>query len=121
MTGCEAEYEIIPGYQAIRVNRPLVGLLEKHLTRLGIEIEPPSPFGQAGSTDLGNVSQVVPSAHPLYKIADAAPHTVEFCRAAGTEEAFEISLKVAQALALTGAECLLDPQKMDQIQAAFKA
>ena len=121
MTGCEAEYEIVPGYQAIKINRPLVGLLEERLTELGIEIEPPSPYGQAGSTDLGNVSQVVPAAHPLYKIADAAPHTVEFCQAAATEEAFETSLKVAQALALTGADCLLDPEKMARVKAAFKA
>lgn len=120
MTGCEAEYEIIPGYQAVKSNRVLDKITAGHLARFGIEIEEPSPYGRPGSTDLGNVSQKIPSIHPLFKIADAAPHTVEFCAAAGTDEAFGVALTMAKALALTGAECLLEPETLAQVKEEFK-
>ncbi len=120
MTGCEAAYEIIHGYQAIKVNPALDKMLAEYLTQSGIQAEEPFPYGRPGSTDLGNVSQKVPASHPLFKIADAAPHTAEFCTAAGTGEAFETALKVAKALALTGARCMLEPETLARVKESFQ-
>ena len=69
---------------------------------------------------MGNVSQRIPAIHPLFKIDDSVPHTAEFCTSAGTEEAFEKALVVAEALALTGAQCLLDPEVLARVKADFK-
>ena len=120
MTGCEAEYEVIRGYQAIKVNPALDEMIGEYLAQAGIRVEEPSPHGRPGSTDMGNVSQKVPSSHPMFKIADNAPHTSEFCAAAGTAEAFDTALKMAKALALTGARCLLEPETLARVKEDFQ-
>ncbi len=45
-------------------------------------------FISVGSTDMGNVSQVVPCINPCFDIGTRAPHySVAFHEAAGTNEA----------------------------------
>ena len=120
MTGCEPDYHVTYGYQAVKVNRTMLDLVEAELKELGIEADPPNPYGQPGSTDLGNVSQKVPAVHPLYAITDqAAPHTVEFCGFAGTAEAYDITLKMASALAKAAARIVGDPDILRQVKEEF--
>ena len=121
MTGCEADYTVTHGYEAIKVNRVMLELVAEELAELGISADPPNAHGQPGSTDLGNVSQKLPAVHPLYKITgEAAPHTVEFCAAAGTQEAFEATMKMASALAKAAARIVEDPQMLQRIKEEFK-
>ncbi|GJJ06039.1 hypothetical protein Clacol_000226 [Clathrus columnatus] len=58
-----------------------------------------------GSTDFGNVTYVVPGLHPAYTIPtlpNGKNHTKAFTDAARTEEAHNMSISVAKALAHTG-------------------
>ncbi len=61
------------------------------------------PHGSGGSTDMGNVSQVVPSIHPMLAIhgAGGPPHTIEFAAAAASPEGDACALVGAAALAAT--------------------
>ncbi len=64
-----------------------------------------------GSTDAGNISQVVPTIHPYIKIGadDLIPHTVPFREAAVSQRGDEALIKGAKALALTALKLATDP------------
>jgi amidohydrolase len=121
MTGCEADYTVTHGYEAIKINHTMLDLVAKGFEQAGLVPDPPNPFGQGGSTDLGNLSQKVPAVHPMYKVYEGpAPHTEEFCEISKTDEAMEISLKVGGALAKAAAAIMLDPDKMRQVKEEFE-
>lgn len=66
-----------------------------------------------GSTDQGNVSQVVPALHGLIGIPvqdGAKNHTRQFTAAAGTEEAHGRMITAGKAMAMTGWRLLVDDE-----------
>ncbi|MGD7022950.1 M20 family metallopeptidase [Rossellomorea vietnamensis] len=74
-----------------------------------------------GSTDAGNISQVVPTIHPFIKIGpdNLVGHTVPFREAAASPQGDEALIKGAKALALTGLELLTDHQKLSAVKEEF--
>ncbi|MFD2628104.1 M20 family metallopeptidase [Oceanobacillus kapialis] len=74
-----------------------------------------------GSTDAGNVSQVVPTIHPHIKIgsSDLVGHTVEFREAARSEKGDEALIKGAKASALTALQLLTNPALFEEIKQEF--
>ncbi|MEI4769646.1 amidohydrolase [Psychrobacillus sp. FJAT-51614] len=75
------------------------------------------------STDVGNISYVVPTARPSIKIGpdDLIAHTIEFREAAKSEAANEALIKGAKALATTGYRILTDAKLLHQIRKDFNA
>lgn len=71
-----------------------------------------------GSTDAGNISQVVPTIHPFIKIGpeNLVGHTVPFREAAASPQGDEALIKGAKALALTGLKLLTDHQLLSAIK-----
>jgi len=65
-----------------------------------------------GSTDMGNVSQVVPAIHPMYKIGDGTQqsHTREFAFVTNMLTAYEKTLVVAKAMAMTAIDLFISPE-----------
>jgi amidohydrolase len=77
-----------------------------------------------GSSDIGNVSHVVPAVHVFVAIADReplSPHTTEFQVAAATPFADAAILRSGKALALTACDVLVDPQFLRAIKTEFAA
>lgn len=74
-----------------------------------------------GSTDMGNVSQVVPSIHPMIAVSppDIAIHTEDFVGFAGGPEGDAAVLDGAKALACTMADLWLDPGALPRIREEF--
>ncbi len=73
-----------------------------------------------GSSDMGNVSQVVPSIHPTFGVGTPTlTHSAEFTAVSATEAAHENMLSVAKALAMTGVELALDPEMVRRAKADF--
>jgi amidohydrolase len=73
----------------------------------------------AGSTDMGNVSQVVPSIHPTIGI-DSLPavnHQPEFAAHCVTAAAERALLDAAVALAWTALDCATDPARAARLRA----
>src|SRR5438445_12911231 len=63
------------------------------------------PVDSTGSSDMRNVSRVVPSIHPTFAIgAMALNHTPGFTQMRATDAAHEAMLQVAQARALTAVD-----------------
>lgn len=99
-------------------------IFKGYAERFGLDYSDPNTGCLTGvSTDAGNVSQVVPTLHPTYQLGDgtAANHTSEFANAAVTPEAFDVTLKVAKALALTALEALSSPDTLNNIRREFDA
>ncbi len=73
-------------YQNMLTNACLGELYIKNAEALGVKMEEDEEkkSSPTGSTDMGNVSHVVPSIHPMYYIGtQAANHTRQFTDAAG--------------------------------------
>ncbi|QFT88004.1 p-aminobenzoyl-glutamate hydrolase subunit B [Bacillus sp. THAF10] len=76
-----------------------------------------------GSTDVGNVSQVVPTIHPYIKIGDSAlvAHTEAFKAAARSPQGDHALLVGAEALALVGLRLLTDVELLERVKGEFSA
>jgi len=75
-----------------------------------------------GSTDMGNISQVIPSLHPWLSIpgADVPIHSHDFAALADTPEAYEVMFEAAVALAWTIAAAATTPTERERfVSAAF--
>jgi amidohydrolase len=122
MTGTEVE--ITPSalpYREIAPNAPLEEAFTRHATRRGRTVTPYDMADGTGSTDMGNVSQVVPGLHGMLDIDDAAlPHTEAFEVAAGSPRGDATVIDGAAVLAGVAAEAFLDPELLTRAKAAFE-
>ena len=108
MTGAALEvtnYEL--SYEDLKTNEALSEAYNENLRALGIT-DIKSPIKGAGSSDIGNVSNVVPTIHPYLGISETPiiGHTREFAAATVTDFAHERLLTGALALAYTGLDVL---------------
>ena len=71
---------------------------------------------------MGNVSQVVPSVHPMVAVAspDVSLHTEEFASAAASEAGHEGLLDAAKAMAMTVVDVVSQPEALEKIKQAFQ-
>ncbi|MBJ8191477.1 peptidase dimerization domain-containing protein, partial [Bacillus cereus] len=91
------------------LNDTLDEVVGRELEALGEQLDR-GPRAGLGSTDAGNVSHVIPTAHAYIKSGpdDLIAHTVEFREAAGSEKGEEALVIGAKALALSGLELLVN-------------
>ena len=74
-----------------------------------------------GSTDMGNVSHVVPSIHPCYAIGSSEMnHTREFTAVANTPDAHRATLTAAKAMAHTCIDVLTTDGLLDKMKLEFE-
>lgn len=125
-SGCQVdvEWDLTPPCLPMRSNQVLEVVFAENFRRTGEQIGGHAPAAAgAGSTDMGNVSQVVPSIHPMIGVAPAGVslHTREFADHAATPRADELMLASARALAATAIDLLADEQVLDLARAEFAA
>ncbi len=121
--GCTLEVqENGPEYLDMRHCEPIVARYADNLSALGAPPrEDPAGFS-AFSTDMGNVSYVVPSIHPVFGIpAAAGNHTPEFAEAAATPAAHDAMIVAAKAMAITALDLLTDAGLRSRARADFDA
>jgi len=122
-TGCSVKlsFDEAP-YADLRNNGVLAKLFEENLRRLGIDPVVGIPWENAGSTDMGNVSHVVPALHPTIGIAPAEVpgHSQAFLEASGSLRGYQAMIDAAKALAMTGADLLSDPAQVEQARREFR-
>lgn len=108
-------------YAPFRPNQALARAFAQNLQALGREVEPLDRRWGLGSTDMGNVSQVVPSLHASVAIAGSqvASHSLEFAAAAASEAGHRGLLDGATALALTAADLLAQPDLLQEVKEEF--
>jgi amidohydrolase len=122
-TGCTVEFQETLLYTERRNNMVMANAFRANIEELGEEVSEPDPNGSVGSSDIGNVSLLVPTIHPYVKIADEeiAGHTAEFRLASCTPYAYIQMLKAAKAMAMTAVDLLAAPGVLEAARAEFRA
>jgi len=103
-------------------NLTLAELFVRNMRQLGRKIRLADPEQSFGSTDFGNVSQLVPGIHPSVAIAppgDIVIHSPQFAEAAASEAAVKGLLDAAKALAMTVTDLVSDADLMGKVAAEF--
>jgi amidohydrolase len=122
-TGTEVRFKVNPlAYEPKLQNAVLGELYYANLKTLDVgEIryhKDPSEGG-IGSSDIGNVSQVVPTLNPYIKVADAPNHSPEFAVAAGTPFGAERMIIAAKSMAMTALDLFVTPGKVEAVRDDF--
>jgi len=105
----------------MRNNLALARLFIQNMQSLGHQIQLFEPKHTFGSTDMGNVSQVVPSIHPFVAIApvEVANHSPQFALAAASEAGTHGLLDAAKALAMTVVDLVANPEIVSKVKEEF--
>lgn len=92
---------------------------EKHLNAYGEKVTQPIPAKGGGSTDVGNISQVVPTIQPHISISDTyiAGHSIEFKEASRSEKGLDSIALGAKVLARTAYDLIVDAELLAEIKA----
>ena len=119
-TGCTVDIEeTAPGYSDMRHNSVMTGLYGTNSEQLGVtHVEYPHTVA---STDMGNVSYVVPAIHPTYAVGDGTKvnHTREFTTVVNTPEAYQNTLTAAKAIAMTAIDLFTAPDLVKEAKEEF--
>ncbi len=118
-TGATYEFGLFQNGVDNTVPTPLFDeVYEKHLNRYG-EFIPSEPGHKgSGSTDVGNVSQVVPTIQPSIKISEKyiAGHSIEFREASKSDLGLKSIGLGAKTLAHTALDLILNPELLKKIK-----
>jgi len=88
----------------VKHNRPMLDAYVANARSLGRSYELLNlPSGGSGSTDMGNISYIVPSIHPMIQVAPpgVALHTTEFAEFAASRHADDAVIAGAKLMAMT--------------------
>ncbi len=113
-----------PAYADMADNPTLVDLYTANAAATGRTLLDPADVpGVVGSTDMGNVSHLVPSIHPMIAVSppNVSIHSPDFTAYAASEAGDLAVLDGAKALAMTVADLWLRPEKLDAAKAEFAA
>ena len=124
--GCSVSHEWIGAAYADMVTNNTMGTMYAHnALRLGRTVSDPRQGGHrvVGSTDMGNVSHLVPSIHPMIASAPTGTsiHTKQFAQFARSPMADQAVLDGAKAMAMTAIDYWTSPERQVAVAAEFNA
>ncbi len=108
-------------YAPLRSNMTLARLFRRNLQSLGRKGYLLDPSNSFGSSDIGNVSQLVPSIHPSVAIApvEVLLHSPQFASAAASESGLQGLLDAGKALAMTVVDLAANPAIVAMVKEEF--
>jgi len=121
-TGCTVTITTDPiVHDPLKPNVAMAALFEKNLERIDFPVDPEDPEAGYGSTDCGNVSQVIPTIHPYIRISpDGVPgHSREFAEWAKSPMARTGLVAAAKALAMTALDLVASPEELTKAKEEF--
>lgn len=109
-------------YAPLRNNLTLARLFRRNMQSLGRKVHLLDPGNSIGSSDMGNVSQLVPSIHPLVAIAPGKVllHSPQFAQAAASEAGLRGLFDAAKALAMTVVDLVAVPEIVARVKDEFR-
>ena len=122
-TGCQVK--LTPAGKDYHPHKPVYSLAEmfqRNLESLGEMVDQGPVDRELGSTDVGNVSQAVPTIQPMIQICprEISCHMVAFAAAAASEVGHRAMFAAAKAMAMTAVDLLTDPAALARIAAEFR-
>lgn len=117
-TGCTVEFELTePEYEPVRQDARLGEPFAAAMVALGRAPQRETPL-TGGSTDMGNVSQYLPSIHPIVAVqgSDNPPHTRGFADDVITPASEDTLVDGAAAMAATAVAVAQDPVVRAQLR-----
>lgn len=101
-------------YSPFKPNNSLANIFKKNLALLGIKEDSTKKGGGKGSSDIGNLSQCIPTIHVDIAICDdkTVAHSPEFARAARSENGLKAIVSGAKALAMTVYDLFSSPENI---------
>lgn len=122
-TGAELRYEWGESMDQVTTNQPIAAAFLANARALGRDLGPRRAGETSGSTDMGNISSLVPSIHPFLSVSGGRIpwHSRDFAAAARTPQALETMHVAAKALAFTVIDLLARPDLLKQAKEAFAA
>ncbi|XP_060068349.1 peptidase M20 domain-containing protein 2-like isoform X2 [Ylistrum balloti] len=123
-TGCKVEYNFseMP-YLNVISNEALASSFEANARELGLDFKEhgmSTDSAPLGSTDMGNVSYVVPSIHPFFYIGtDEVNHTRGFTEATGAPAAQPYTILQGKAMAMTAIDVFTNNDLLHRIKTEF--
>ncbi len=122
-TDCEISCSWIePAYADLRSSPTLETLFAENAAALGRSLGIAGIDGEViGSTDMGNVSHIVPTIHPLLAVAPSGTgiHTDGFTKHAASPSGDQAVIDGATAMAMTIADLWLQPELVAQCKREF--
>ena len=122
-SGARLEYKWADICYATMDNNPILAqVFSQNLQSLGREVTMPDPGKLSGSTDMGNVSQLVPSIEAVVGITSSGVsfHTSEFASAAVSDAGINGLIDGAKALAMTVVDLVSDSEIVLKIKKEFQ-
>ena len=119
-TDASVSFEMETGYKSKKLNPTLYSVFKKNFERF-VSIDKPSEHGGLGSSDIGDLSWVVPAIHPYISISnrDIPSHSIEFAKAAKSELGNKAIIIGAKSLAYTAIDLLTNPKLMKKVKEDF--
>lgn len=120
-TGAEVDIWAGPIYEHMVLNRAIGERMETHFKKIGLDITPPKRG--SGSTDVGNVSVVVPTCAATIAVADpdTKMHSKEFAQATISPRGEKALKDAAAIMALTAVDIIMDEKLRKQLKEEFLA
>jgi len=108
-------------YSAMINNLTLARLFKQNMQLVGRKMHLVDSERGFGSTDMGNVSQLVPAIHPVITIAptEVLLHSPQFALAAASEAGTQGLIDAAKALAMTAFDLLANPEMVTKAKEEF--
>lgn len=122
-TGCEYKFGLYQNRVENTIPTPLFDkVYEEELKELGHKFTPKDIYKAWGSSDVGNISQVIPVIQPTISISDLpiTAHTIEFRKAAKSQKGLESIGLGAKVLANTALHLIQNPKKLKEIKVQHK-
>lgn len=123
ITGAELSFQ--PGLMSTeRYSNAVMGeILKVNMAVLGETMNYPPHGLSVGSSDIGNVSMLIPTIHEYLAIAPTSVknHTEEFAQAAISRKGDEMLLKGAKGLAMTAYDIFTDAELREKIYGDFES
>ncbi|KAI8934355.1 hypothetical protein NX059_009090 [Plenodomus lindquistii] len=121
-TGCKVEYIVSPTYLNLRANDALCKAYAEDMGTIGTRILVHQEKDMNASTDMGNVSHIVPSFHGAFAIPaapDVSIHNAAFAACAATDGAHQAALQCAKGMAMLALRVLTDEEFARKAKADF--
>ena len=120
-TGARLEWTETRGYDNTVPNTTIADVMARNMAAVGRSVIEPAPNERMGSTDMGDISQILPAIHAYVAIVPdtIANHTVEFAAAAASPAGDDAVADGAAMLAMTAADLLAESSLIGQAKADF--